>query len=61
MGIHCRMTWLNDIQQVIYNNAKCYYHTLANFKSIDAGKDIDCVGAENTQERHIRVIEPPFH
>jgi hypothetical protein len=54
------VTGFHDIQDIISDYAKCNDDTLTYFDSIDAGEDIDCIRAENTQKRHISIIKPAY-
>ena len=60
MGVCGRMIWNPNIHQIVDANAYCDDDTLARFNAIYPCEDIDCIGAKDTQEGHVCVIQPSF-
>ena len=38
-------------------NGGCHHHTLATLQAIDTGVDVDSIGREDGQQRHVDVVE----
>jgi hypothetical protein len=49
--------WPRKVQEVIQDYRERDDKGLANFRAIDTGEDVNAVGAECGQERHIDVVE----
>jgi hypothetical protein len=47
MGVCRRMTWFNDVQDIVCHNTKRNNDTLTCFNTVDTSEDIDCIGAKD--------------
>lgn len=46
-----------EVEKIIQNDGDCDNHCLRDLRAVDTREDIDAVGAERGEERHVHIVQ----